>query len=93
MKVDLIVGEKPRKGCEGSHDSLEGDDRLFHIAVKEEDRRSRETVKTYIFYLHHKNCILFDNSALTFFHVLHFMMARIVNVRDWLMCTSTCTFV
>ena len=43
LKVDLIVGEKPRKGCEGSHDSLEGDDRLFHIAVKEEDRRSRET--------------------------------------------------
>ena len=37
LKVDLIVGEKPRKGCEGRHDSLEGDDRLFHIAVKEED--------------------------------------------------------
>ena len=50
LKVDLIVGEKPRKGCEGSHDSLEGDDRLFHIAVKEEDRRSRETVKTYVFF-------------------------------------------
>ena len=49
LKIDLIVGEEPRKGCEGSHDSLEGDDRLFHIAVKEEDRRSRETVKTYVF--------------------------------------------
>ena len=49
LKIDLIVGEEPCKGCEGSHDSLEGDDRLFHIAVKEEDRRSRETVKTYVF--------------------------------------------
>ena len=37
LKVDLIVGEEPCKGCEGSHDSLEGDDRLCHIAVKEED--------------------------------------------------------
>ena len=42
LKIDLIVGEEPCKRCEGSHDSLEGDDRLFHIAVKEEDRRSRE---------------------------------------------------
>ena len=79
LKTDLIVGEEPCKGCEGSHDSLEGDDRLFHIAVKEEDRRSRETVK---FYLHHKNCILLDNSILTFLHVFHYMMARILIVRD-----------
>ena len=37
LKINLIVGEEPCKRCEGSHDSLEGDDRLFHIAVKEED--------------------------------------------------------
>ena len=48
LKINLIVGEEPCKRCEGSHDSLEGDDRLFHIAVKEEDRRSRETVNEII---------------------------------------------
>ena len=34
---DLVVGEEPGKGGEGSHHPLEGDHRLFHIAVQEQD--------------------------------------------------------
>ena len=42
---DLVVGEEPGKGGEGSHHPLEGDHCLFHVAVQKEDRSSRETVR------------------------------------------------
>jgi len=42
---DLVVGEEPGEGGEGSHHPLEGHHRLFHVAVQEEDRRTRETEK------------------------------------------------
>ena len=42
---NLVVGEEPGKGGEGSHHPLEGDHCLFHVAVQKEDRSSRETVR------------------------------------------------
>ena len=42
---DLVVGEEPGEGGEGSHHPLEGDDCLFHVTVQEQDRSSRETAE------------------------------------------------
>ena len=42
MVEDLVVGEEPGEGGEGGHHPLEGDDRLFHVAVQEEDGSTRE---------------------------------------------------
>ena len=79
---DLVVGEEPGEGGEGGHHPLEGDDRLFHIAVQEQDGSARETAR--------KNCfvpeITSNTSRLTILptHFLHmpkfgaFVMSGIV---------------
>ena len=40
---DLVVGEEPGEGGEGGHHPLEGDHRLLHVPVQEEDRGAGET--------------------------------------------------
>ena len=40
---DLVVGEEPGEGGEGGHHPLEGDHRLLHVPVQEEDRGARES--------------------------------------------------
>ena len=42
---NLVVGEEPGEGGEGSHHPLEGDHCLFYVAVQEEDGSTRETVR------------------------------------------------